>query len=362
MTFHPDSIWFLLLLPLAALAWWRSWSLRRRSTLAFPSLALLAPAGRGWFARVRGVLPLLRALTITLLVVCLARPIRADQQSRVFVEGIAIQMVVDRSSSMMAHDFSIGGRSVDRLEAVKRVAEKFISGDDSLGGRPDDLIGLISFARYADSLAPPTLDHAFLIDGLRQMRISRPGTDEDGTAIGDALALAVEHLRDVDQHDDPAGHYRIRSRVIILLTDGENTAGDLEPMVAARLAASQNIRVYTIGAGTNGVAPYPVEIFGQRTFQNVPVTIDEETLTAVADATGGKYFRATDSRSLEEIYRQIDELEKTRTQERRYLSYQDYALQPMPLWGVEIPPVALIVLALLALESLLAFTRLQVGP
>ena len=345
----------LLLLPLALLPWWRFFDGRMRGTIRYSATELLAACTGGIWQRFRMVPTLLRTLAIATLVVCLARPGKADEQTRVFVEGVAIQMLVDRSSSMQALDFTLAGRPVDRLTAVKSVGRDFIEGGDGLTGRPDDLIGLITFAGYADSLCPLTLDHDHVLQVLNSVRLAER-QDEDGTAIGDAIALAVERLRDLE------GRKEIKSRIMILLTDGENTAGDLDPEVAAEIAKTYGIKIYTIGVGTRGFAKIPVQFMGRTVLRDVPVNIDEDTLRAVARATGGEYFRATDTDSLVKIYETIDSLEKTRTEQRRYRQFDDFATDRFRLAGLTMPPLLVVPLVLLGLDLLLAGTRLRRLP
>jgi len=356
-----EQPWWLLLLLLLPLVWMRWLRPSARATVVLPAAgALLASGARGTglLVRARWLVPTLRTLAVAILVLGLAGPIKANEQTRVLVEGIAIEMVIDRSGSMMALDFSRANRQMDRLDAVKLVATEFIKGGGGLPGRPNDLIGLVTFARFADSLSPPTLDHDFVIEALMSLR---PATQqgEDGTAIGDGVALAVERLRDLAESrtDDPSR--RIKSRVIILLTDGENNAGDIDPMTAAELARTLGIRVYTIGVGSRGMAPMPVQTPLGMQYVNQPVSIDEDLLRRMADLTGGEYFRATDERSLRAIYERIDMLEKTASEERRYLQSTALAVEPFTLGGARIPPLLLGVVVLLALELLLSHTRLR---
>jgi Ca-activated chloride channel family protein len=361
MTFHPDAIWMLLLGLLIPVALWAGVRGRNRSTITFSSVEGARIAGRSLRSRLRW-LPLgIRVLALSLLVTALARPVKANEQTRVMVEGVAMQMLVDRSSSMLAEDFQMNGQRANRLEAVKQVGAEFIVGGDGLPGRPNDLIGLIAFAGYADSLSPMTLDHAHLLNamgGLKEVEVR----SEDGTAIGDAVALAVERLRDVGERAEQTDRQRIKSRVIVLLTDGENTAGAIEPLMAADLAEKYGIKIYTIGMGTRGVAMVPVQTPFGREMRPTQVNIDEETLTEMADRTGGRYFRATDTNSLKEIYETIDELEKTETEQRRYLQYIDYAVEPLPLGGFMLPPLLLAAFGLLVLEQLLALTTFRSLP
>ena len=358
--FHPGAAWCLLLLPIALVAWLPSLR-RRRATITHSRTTILSTVGASWISRLRWVLPLLRMLGIALVVVCIARPIKANERSRVFVEGVAIQSVIDRSGSMAALDFSLEAGQVDRLTAVKKVLTEFIVGDQDLPGRPDDLVGLITFARNADTASPLTLDHAHIVDAIDSVRIATRRS-EDGTAIGDAIALAVERLRELDDREDSQGR-RIKSRVIVLLTDGENNAGDIEPDVAAEIAAAFDVKIYAIGVGSNGVAPIPArDAFGNPVMIRQRVSIDEETLTRVAESTGGRYFRATDTDSLREIYASIDELEKTTTEQRRYRLYRDLAVSSVVVGGIEIPPLLLLAILLIGVELVLGHTLFRTIP
>lgn len=359
--FAFEQAWWLLLLLLIPLFWLRPLRPAWRAAVILPDASALRAAGtpaRGLMARVRWLLPVLRSLAVALLVVGLARPVKANEQTRIFVEGIAIELVVDRSGSMQALDFSRRGREMDRLEAVKIVASEFILGGEGLAGRPNDLIGLVTFARFADSLSPPTLDHDYLVEVLKRIRPATGG-NEDGTAIGDGVSLAVERLRDLGEQRGTDSTRRIKSRVIILLTDGENNAGDIDPLVAAEMAKTLGIRLYTIGVGSRGMAPMPIQTPLGRQYVQQPVSIDEDLLRAMAEMTGGEYFRATDERSLRDIYERIDSLEKTATEERRYLQSTALAVEPFRVQGVTIPPILLGAVILLALEMLLAHTRFR---
>lgn len=362
LALHFQHPWVLLHLPLAALPWWRYLARAQRPALRYSSVAALRAVAGTWAVRLRFLVPLLRTLALALLIVCCARPRKPNELTQVDAEGIAIQIVVDRSGSMEAMDFTVGGRQVDRLTAVKKVVRDFVRGDDALPGRPNDLIGAIVFARFADSRCPPTLNHDFLVKTLADTPIV--SREEDGTAIGDGLALGVERLRSLESPKGPRVSGAIKSRVIILLTDGENNAGDITPEKAAELATAFGIKVYTIGVGTRGTAPFPVvdPFSGRRVLRQMPVRIDEAQLKRIADATGGKYFRATDTDSLSAIYGEIDRLEKTRTQERRYMEYKELATQWVPVGSVRVPPLLACVFALLFAERLLAETRLRTLP
>ena len=358
--FHESSAWWLLLLiavPAALLPLWRP---RSRATIGFPSAPSLRAAGSTAVARTWWLPAALRAGALAVLAVCIARPIKANEQTRVFVEGVAMEIVVDRSSSMLAMDFQKDGKRADRLTALKDVAGRFVLGGDGLAGRQGDLIGLIAFARYADSTCPLTLDHEYLVQVLEGTEVA--GTRaEDGTAIGEAVALAAERLREAS---DRGGDLpKPKSKAIILLTDGENNAGDIPPMTAAEICKTYGITLYAVGMGTIGEAPYPVQTpFGGRQLMPVPVKIDEKLLKEMASATGGQYFRATDTRSLAQIYETIDRLEKTTTEQRRYLQYRDLAVEGFDLAGLRLPPLLLLAFAAVALELLLSQTRWRTLP
>ncbi len=306
--------WFLVLLPLAALVYWLA--TRSTSSLTYSSLTLLNLTPSSWRLRLSKLPAMLFSLATVAIVVALARPRTPERETRVSTEGIAIMMVVDLSSSMNARDLVEDDVSVNRLDVVKDVFVDFVLGSDKAptNGRPDDLIGLVAFAGYADSICPLTLDHGNLANIVKDLQIVSVRS-EDGTAIGDGLGLAVERLR----------RSKAKSRVAILLTDGVNTAGVIQPTKAAELAAEFGIKVYCIGAGTNGIAPIPdTDLFGRPTLVGSPVRIDEETLKQVANTTGGEYFRAVDRDRLTEIYAEIDKLERTEVTELRYLRYTEH--------------------------------------
>lgn len=358
-TLAIDDPWFLLLLPLAALGFWRLW--RKRPTLRFSATARAKTAGPGLVARMRWLPMALRALALGLVVLCIARPVRLNENTRTITEGVAIQLVVDRSSSMLAMDFERQGRAVDRLAALKDVVDRFVQGGGGLAGRADDLVGLVTFARHADSMSPMTLDHEWLLAALKDVQPAEPGSGEDGTAIGDGVALGAEKLRDATENRGDESR-RIKSKVLVLLTDGENNAGDIEPMTAAELCQTLGIKLYTIGMGTRGMAPMPIKTpFGVQMMRQ-PVTIDENLLRAMAERTGGQYFRATDSRSLDGIYAKIDELEKTVTEQKRSVQAKDLSVESFRLGPLPLPPVLALALAVLLLEIALSHTRWRTLP
>ncbi len=283
--------------------------------LLFSSFRLLPDSSSSWRTRMAWFPGAMLALGALSLAIALAGPRTADRHSRIVREGIAIMMVVDTSGSMRALDLRTEQEELTRLDAVKQVFEDFVLGSAELNGRPDDTIGLVAFAGYADTRCPLTLDHDNLITIARSLEIvSDPA--EDGTAIGDGLGLAVERLRES----------KASSRVAILLTDGIHNSGVETPLAAAELARTVGVRVYTVGAGTNGLANMRVEnpFTGGTRLRQVPVEIDEKTLKAIAERTGGRYFRATSHQGLQDVYREIDKLERTRITEDKFREYSEH--------------------------------------
>jgi Ca-activated chloride channel homolog len=319
--------WFLLALVLVVPA--LVWSRRSSGRVVFSSLRALPAGGHTWRTRLAWLPDVLLALAVASLVIAVAGPRAGDKTSRVRREGIAVVMAVDVSGSMRALDLSEKNRELTRLDAVKQTFEQFVLGGKGLGGRPDDAIGLVAFARYADTRSPLTLDHGNLIVAARQLDFARE--DEDGTAIGAGLELAVQRLAEFDA----------RSRVAILLTDGESNVHDIDEDTAIDDAIKAGVKVYTIGAGTTGVAPIRIQRGdGRSELMQISVSIDEALLRRIADKTGGQYFRATDNASLRRIYDQIDKLERTTIEEQRFTEYHLYYA-----WFVA-AAMALIVLAL----------------
>lgn len=333
--FHaPAYLLLLLALPLIV---WRMWVLRETEAVAFSSTQFADFVRPTWRQKLAWMPAAFMLLAMSLLIICLAGPREGNQKTTTSSEGIAIQILVDRSGSMRALDFKKDDQPVDRLTAIKDVAGRFIMGDDKLAGRFNDLVGLVTFAGMATAQTPPTLDHGFVVSQLRETGIVTR-RDEDGTAIGDAIGLAVEKLSTMDESQEK----QIKSKIAILLTDGENTAGDLDPLQAADLAKMLKMKVYTIGVGTKGRAPVPIRdpFTGRQRILWDDVNIDEETLQQIAQTTGGKYFRATDTESLEAIYTEIDRLEKTEVESVQYVDYRELAVQDLR-WGPRrIPPIA----------------------
>lgn len=312
-------VWLLLLLPLLPGLWWLWQQPGHRAVIRYSGLATLRAAGGAWRRHVRLALPVLRMLALVALTVAAARPQSPNESRRITVEGIAIQMVVDTSSSMLDLDLSPPGEQLTRLDVVKDVFRRFVVGGDKLPGRPNDLIGMIRFARYPDSVCPLTLDRDALLEVLDQTNTViwldaagrwRGNQEEDGTAIGDGLALAVERLKDLKRTTGSGDQIVIASRIVILLTDGENNAGMITPTQAGELAATYGIKVYTILAGTGQRGP-----FGGR------FPVDDADLRKIAEVTGGAFFHARDRGALERVYAEIDRLERTKTEEHSFVEW-----------------------------------------
>ncbi len=362
------------------------WVLRRRfqpqrSGIRFSTIDRLRKPGKTWAGRVRWLIPGLRWLAMLVLLLALARPQKGNEQQRVSAEGIAIQMVLDVSSSMRSLDFEWGGKRADRITAAKNVMRDFIRGGRGLDGRKDDLIGLITFAKYADSKVPLTLDHANLQRVLDQTEAIKvvfrrtprgaeavSGTEEDSTAIGDAIAVAVERLRDFARHRGQTGgsgkDSNAKSKVIVLLTDGNQTEpSSMEPAKAAEIAATFGYKIYVIGAGSMRPCPYPYEVEGEGVvLGRVRHVLNEAPLRKVAEMTGGRYFRATDTDSLRKIYAEIDRLEKTKTIEQRYLEWTELATAPASWSGAGLVPRVWMAMVLLLIEIALLSTRFRKIP
>lgn len=296
---HPRYLWFLLiLLPLIA---WYVWKQRNLSaSLSVSTLRPLAKLPRSWKEYMRHVVFAMQMAAIGCLIVVLARPQTHDSWRTSRVEGTDIILALDISTSMLARDFK-----PDRFEAAKDVAARFVS------GREGDNMGLVIFAAESFTAVPMTNDRSLLANYIHNLRM---GMLEDGTAIGDGLATAINRIREG----------KAKSKSIILLTDGSNNTGNVAPVTAAEIAAQNGIRVYTIGVGTNGQAPYPQEdMLGRLTYVNMPVVIDEATLQKIASTTGGRYFRATGNRVLSEIFEEIDRLEKTEMDVKNFTQTED---------------------------------------
>jgi Ca-activated chloride channel family protein len=333
-----NPAWLALLILVPAI-----WIVTRRraaqAAIQFPSSGLLHGIRPSIWQRLQWLPLAIRSATLILLVLALARPQRPNEKTRVYAEGIAIQMVVDCSGSMQIEDFELDGKPVSRLDAVKDVFIRFVNGDRSLSGRSTDLIGLVKFANYPDVQCPLTLSHDALVHEISQLKTAIPS--DDGTNIGDAVAWALEDLR----------ASKAKSKVMILLTDGVNQPAPVEglepldPVEAAKIAQGLGIRIYTIGAGSNaGVARMKGQLVRVQ-------PVDEQLLQQMADVTGAKYFRASDTNGLRSIYSEIDRLEKTRSESVVYVDHKEL-----------FPPLAWTGLVLLCIEQGLVATRLRRIP
>jgi Ca-activated chloride channel family protein len=309
--FLPALYLLLLLPPLVGLYFWLQ--RRGKSSLRYSDLTLFAKLRPAWTLRWRHMPFTMRCSCLALLMVALARPQAGHTEEEVLTEGIDIILALDNSGSMAAEDF----KPKNRLYVAKETVSRFVS------GRKNDRIGLVSFAEKSYTRCPLTLDYAVLQSLLSGIQLAP--RSEDGTAIGMGLATAVNRLKDS----------RAKSRVIVLLTDGRNNRGSIDPATGAALAEALGMKIYTIGVGTQGQAPYPVDdgLFGKR-YVYLPADIDEDSLKSIAASTGGLYFRATDTRSLEEIFQRIDRMEKTQIKVKKYTRFQElfpYFLIPAAL-------------------------------
>ena len=311
MEFANKEYLFLLLLIIPYLIWYVMFRKKSEPTLRMSDTFAFNYAPKSWRVKLMPLQLLLRIVTFTLIVIVLARPQTSNSWKNKSVEGIDIMLAIDVSTSMLAEDLK-----PNRIEAAKAVASEFII------GRPNDNIGLSIFAGEAFTQCPMTTDHASLLNLLQIVRtdIAARGLISDGTAIGMGLANAVTRLKGS----------KAKSKVVILLTDGSNNMGDISPMTAAEIAQSLGIRVYTIGVGTNKVAPYPMPVAGGVQYVNMPVEIDTKMLADIAAATEGDFYRATNTAELKNIYKEIDRLEKSKLNvkkfSKRYEAYQPFAL------------------------------------
>lgn len=308
-TYANPELFYLLLLLVPMIGWYLYRQRKFSASLQVSTLRSLASAPKTWKHYLRHLLFIIRLAIIALVIVVLARPQSSDSWDNTTTEGIDIVMAIDVSTSMLARDLK-----PDRLEAAKSVATQFIA------GRPYDRIGLVIFAGESFTQCPLTTDHAVVTNLLRE---TKTGLIEDGTAIGNGLATAVNRLKESDAI----------SKVVILLTDGENNRGEIPPLTAAEIAKTFGVRVYTIGVGTIGTAPYPVQTpFGTQ-IQQVPVKIDEVAMESISDITGGKYYRATSTEKLKSIYDEIDALEKSKIEVQEF-SKKKEEFMPFALWAM----------------------------
>lgn len=314
--------WLLGLLAIPLLAWLRG-KAGRESAFVYSSLTLVKGITELSRSRAGSFLLNLRWFALTLLFIGMARPQIAGGQAPLRASGIDIAVAVDLSGSMIAEDFELRGERVNRLTMLKDVLASFIE------QRTSDRIGLVAFGSEAFIAAPPTLDHDFLRRVLERLELGV--IDGQQTAIGSGLSAAVNRLREL----------KSKSRIVILMTDGQNNAGSIPPLTAAEAAASLGVKVYTIGVGTRGYAPVPAkDAFGRKVYVRQAVDIDEDTLKKVADKTGGKYYRADSTETLRRVYAEIDQLEKTEAELKRFAYYEElmswFVLPGLGLLALEI--------------------------
>lgn len=332
MTFLNYEYFFLLLLLIPYFVWYVFRHKDNAPRLQVSSTEAFRDSSRSLLQYLIHVPFLCRAVCFIAMVTALARPQTTNHWNTTDIEGIDIMLCMDVSTSMLSEDLK-----PNRIEAAKKVAIEFIN------GRPNDNIGLTIFAGESYTQCPMTVDHAVLLNMLNNMRcdMAQRGLIDDGTAIGMGIANAVTRLKDS----------KAKSKVIILLTDGTNNRGEISPMTAADIAKSFGIRVYTIGVGTNGTAPYPVSVGGHTEYINVPVEIDTKTLSAIAGKTDGEFYRATSNSKLHDVYQEIDRLEKTKMNVKKYSKrYEAFA------------PFVWIAIAALLIELLLRVSILKKLP
>lgn len=314
MTFAHPAYFLLFLLLIPYIIWYILRGKKSEPSMRVSTTRMYASMPRSYKVYLRHVPFILRMVALSLLIVVLARPQSTDSWQSSEVEGIDIMLAVDVSTSMLAEDLK-----PNRLEAAKQVASDFIN------GRPNDNIGLTIFAGQSFTQSPLTVDHAVLLNLFNSVScdMATNGIIEDGTAIGLGIANAVCRLKDS----------KAKSKVIILLTDGSNNRGDISPLTAAEIAKTYGIRVYTIGVGSNGTAPYPYPTMGGVQYINMPVEIDENTLQQIAKTADGQYYRATSNSKLKEVYEEIDKLEKTKLNVKDF-SRKTEEYMPFALWAM----------------------------
>lgn len=338
-----ESPWIFLLLTIIPLLAWMKYGMRGRGSVIFSSVSDVKKSGRSVRQAFSFLPGLFRILALVLLVTALARPQSGMEQIREISNGIAIEMVIDRSGSM-GTEMNYGGKTMNRLDVVKRVFSDFVLGDGKeLSGRNNDLVGMIAFARYPDTICPLTLAHGAFPAFLKTIKLVKT-REEDGTAIGDAIALAAARLKKVDetiarQREKGEKAYHIKSRVIILLSDGENNYGRRSPLEAAEIASEWGIKIYAIAIGGGETTTSIKTPFG---VYKMPVgsRVNTDELEAIAEKTGGFFRQAEDAGALKEIYREIDKLERSEIESVRFMDYKEMFHWPLLaglfLIGVEI--------------------------
>ncbi len=330
--FQFEDPWVLILLIAIPLMLLYQWKNLGSSQIRFSSVGILKQLNKPYSLILRRALTIVRCLAVSLFIIAIARPQSGIKSTEIVTEGVDIMLALDTSGSMKALDFKDNGKRTDRLNIVKKVVGKFIR------GRENDRIGMVVFGEEAYTQCPLTLDYGVLLSLLDSVETGMAG---DSTAIGSAVAVCAKRLKDI----------KSKSKAIILLTDGRNNTGSISPLTAAGIAKTLNIKTYTIGVGTEGEAPFLVDSFFGKQYVYQKVDLDEDVLKKIAMTTGGKYFRAANTRALEDIYEQIDEMEKTEIKIKEYMEYEElfsYFLIP----GI----------CLLLFEIILANTRLRKIP
>jgi Ca-activated chloride channel family protein len=297
--------WFLIFIPILFILIYFLKRYQKEPTFTFPSKTLLSGVMTSWKVRFQFLPTLIRYVVIVLFIVALAGPRFVRKESVRKTEGIDIVLAIDASGSMAAEDFMINNQRMNRLAIIKKVVKEFVD------NRTNDRIGLVAFGGVAYTVCPLTTDHAWLNKNLDRVEL---GLIEDGTAIGSAIASSVNRLK----------NSTAKSKIIVLLTDGMENIKKVDPLTAAQAAKTLGIKIYTIGAGSKGFVPFPAQdFFGRKVYQNVLIDLDEDMMKKIADITHGKYFRATDTESLRQVYQEIDQLEKVKIEELGYFEYDE---------------------------------------
>ncbi len=325
-----NIIWILILVPIILAFYMRR---HPHGRIMFSSIGKLKKLKPSMSLKFRHMLIVMRIIAIVFLVIGLMRPQEGIKETEIETEGIDIVLAIDVSGSMMAEDFTLNGQRQNRLEVVKSVVSDFIR------KRTNDRIGLVVFAGRAYMQCPLTLDYGIILKFMDKIKL---GMIEDGTAVGDGVATALARLKDIDS----------KSKVVILLTDGVNNAGKIDPLNSAELAKAIGVKVYTVGAGSKGRVPFPTQdFFGNKVYQWAVIDMDEESLHKIADITGGKFYRATDTNKLKQVYDEIDKFEKTKIEVKSYTEYKELFAK-----------IVLIALVLLLFEVILRYTKFRTLP
>jgi len=344
-----EFLFLLLLLPLIAY-----WSFKKisRPTWKFSSIQVIKGAPKSLRLRLVSLPLVFQLVCLVLLIFVMARPQSGDERSEIIRQGIAIMMVLDRSSSMKQKDFIVDNTAQSRFSSAKEAFKKFVVGDEGVGGRDNDMVGMLSFARWADTHSPLTLDHQMIVDLLEDVDMAQ-NQQEDGTAIGEAIAAACEKLKRTEKFPHPP-----RSKIMVLITDGKESVSNrdksaIKPKDATELAQSLGIKIYTIGVAPQAGEPVVTTnpFTGQEILRRRQVEVDEKLLSDISKLTGGQYFRASDNERLKEVMENIDILEKSNIEDTRYTRYSEKYL-----------PILLVMIGIWVCSTLLSETYLKRGP